>query len=100
MIRLAPGSQPIASMPPRRLARKSGAFFIWACRARASSWSQIHDTWGSLTQDAARRGGRHFDAVVPDVSALEKALFPDGFDDDDDEALASVVVRGGLSNVP
>jgi len=28
---------------------------------------------------------------VPDVSALEKALFPDGFDDDDDEALASVV---------
>ena len=32
-----------------------------------------------------------FDAVVPDVSALEKALFPDGFDDDDDEALASVV---------
>jgi len=33
---------------------------------------------------------------VPDVSALEKALFPDGFDDDDDEALASVV-RGGKS---
>ena len=32
----------------------------------------------------------HFDAVVPDVAALEKALFPEGFDDDD-EALASVV---------
>ena len=37
----------------------------------------------------------HFDIVVPDVTALEKALFPDGFDDDD-EALASVV-RGGKS---
>ena len=90
MMRLAPGPRSVASMPPRRLPRKSGAFFICACHDHASSRSQIHDTWGSLTQDAARRGGRHFDAVVPDVSALEKALFPDGFDDDD-EALASVV---------
>ena len=34
-------------------------------------------------------GSRALYRAVP--SELEKALFPDGFDDDDEEALASVV---------
>ncbi len=58
--------------------------------ARAASYgSAIGCSYGSHAASKLEASG-HFDIVVPDVAALEKALFPDGFDDDD-EALASVV---------
>ena len=59
--------------------------------ARAAGYgAAIGCSYGSHAASKLEASG-HFDAVVPDVAALEKALFPDGFDDDDDEALASVV---------
>ena len=61
--------------------------------ARAAGYgAAVGCSYGSHAAAKLTASG-HFDAVVPDVAALEKALFPDGFDDDD-EALASVV-RGG-----
>ena len=58
--------------------------------ARAAGYgAAVGCSYGSHAASKLTASG-HFDAVVPDVAALEKALFPDGFDDDD-EALASVV---------